>query len=65
MEVSGQLHSATALPPVAIEEEAAWAPDAVEKRKFAPDGNLTPLVQPLVRRSTDWAISALSATEIT
>jgi hypothetical protein len=66
MEVSGQLHSATALllreqPPVPIEEEAAWAPGAVGKRMFAPDGSLTPTV---VRRYTDWAISALSVTEI-
>jgi hypothetical protein len=67
MEMSGQLHAPAALPLgkeplVPIGQEAGWAPEPFWTRWFrekfpAPTGNLTPIVQPVAQRYTDWASS--------
>jgi hypothetical protein len=60
MGVSGQHHAPAAFyrrgkkPPVPIVQEAGWAPEPVwtqrlEEKSFAPAGNRTPVVQPVVR----------------
>jgi hypothetical protein len=64
MGVTGQRHAPAALlppgkgPPVPIVKEAGWAPEPVwtqrlHEKSFAPAGNRTPVVQPLVRHYTD------------
>jgi hypothetical protein len=66
MGVSGQRHASAALlppgkgPPVPIVQEAGWAPEPVwtqklEEKSFAPPGDRTPVVQPVVRHYTDLA----------
>jgi hypothetical protein len=66
MRVSGQRHAPAALlppgkgPPVPIVQEAGWAPGPVwtqrlEEKSFAPAGDRTPVVQPVVRHYTAWA----------
>jgi hypothetical protein len=45
-------------PPVPIVQEAGWAPEPVwtqriEEKSFAPTGDRTPVVQPVVRHYTD------------
>jgi hypothetical protein len=66
MGVSGQCHAPAALlppgkgPPVPIGQEAGWAPEPVwtqrlQEKSFAPAGNRTPVVQPVVRHFTAWA----------
>jgi hypothetical protein len=66
MGVSGQHHAPAALyprgkdPPVPIVQEAGWAPEPVwtqrlEEKSFAPAGDQTPIVQPVVRHYTAWA----------
>jgi hypothetical protein len=63
MGVSGQRHVLAALlppvkgPPVPIVQEAGWAPEPVwthrlEEKSFAPAGDQTPVVQPVVRHYT-------------
>jgi hypothetical protein len=63
MGVSGQRHAPAALlplgkgPAVPIGQEAGWAPEPVwtqrlEEKSFAPAGNRTPVVQPVVRHYT-------------
>jgi hypothetical protein len=47
-------------PPVPIGQEAGWAPEPVwtqrlEEKSFAPVGDRTPVVQPVVRHYTAWA----------
>jgi hypothetical protein len=49
--------------PVLIEQEAGWAPKPVwtqriEEKSFAPARDRTPVVQPVVRHYTAWAIPA-------
>jgi hypothetical protein len=64
MGVSSQRHAPAALlppgkgPPVPIVQEAGWASEPVwtqtlEEKSFAPAGNRTPFVQPVVRHYTD------------
>jgi hypothetical protein len=66
MGVSGQRHAPTALlpagkgPPVPIGQEAGWAQvpvwtQRVEEKFFAPAGDRTPIVEPVVRHYTAWA----------
>jgi hypothetical protein len=66
MGVSGQRHAPAALlppgkgPPVPIVQEAGWAPEPVrtqrlEEKSFAPAGDRTPIVQPVVIHYTAWA----------
>jgi hypothetical protein len=63
MGVSGQRHAPAALypsnkgPPVSIGQESVWAPEPVwtqglEEKSFAPVGDRTPIVQPVVRHYT-------------
>jgi hypothetical protein len=52
-------------PPVPILQEAGWAPEPVwtqmlEEKYFAPAGDRTPVVQPVVRHYTAWANPAPS-----
>jgi hypothetical protein len=65
MGVSGQPHGPAALlppgkgPPVPIVQEAGWAPEPVwtqrlQEKSFAPAGDRTPVVQPVVRHYTAW-----------
>jgi hypothetical protein len=47
-------------PPVPIVQEAEWASESVstqrlEEKSFAPAGDRTPVVQPVVRHYTAWA----------
>jgi hypothetical protein len=61
MGVSGQRHAPAALLPPGKEpivQEAGWAPEPVwtqrlEEKSFAPAGDRTPVVQPVVRHCTD------------
>jgi hypothetical protein len=66
MGVSGQRHVPAALlppgkgPPVPIVQEAGWAPEPVwtqriQEKSYAPAGDRTPIVQPVVRHYTAWA----------
>jgi hypothetical protein len=66
MGVSGQSHAPAALlppgkgPAVPIVQEAGWAPEPVwtqriQEKSFAPAGDRTPIVQPVVRHYTAWA----------
>jgi hypothetical protein len=59
----GQRHAPVALlppgkgPPVPIVQEAGWAPEPVwtqrlKEKSFAPSGDRTPVVQPIVRHYT-------------
>jgi hypothetical protein len=58
MGVSGQRHAPAALlPPVPIVQEAGWAPEPdgtqrLAEKAFAPAGDRTPVVQPVVRHYT-------------
>jgi hypothetical protein len=72
MGVSGQRHAPAALlppgkePPVPIGQEAGWAPEPVwtqriEEKSFAPAGDRTPVVKPVVRHYTAWATRLLMA----
>jgi hypothetical protein len=69
MEVSGQLHAQATLfpvkePPVPIGQEAGWAPEPVwtrwRREKFPhprrESNPVTPIVQPLASRYTDFSI---------
>jgi hypothetical protein len=69
MGVSGQRHASAALyclgkdPPVPIVQEAGWAPEPVwtqglEEKFFASAGDQIPIVQSVVRHTTDWATPA-------
>jgi hypothetical protein len=68
MGVSGQRHAPAALyprgkNPVPSVQEAGWAPEPVwvqglEEKSSAPVGDLTPIVQPVVRHYTAWATAA-------
>jgi hypothetical protein len=66
MGVNGQHHAPAALlppgkgPPVPIGQEAGWAPEPVwtqriEEKSFAPAGDRTQVVQPVVRHYIAWA----------
>jgi hypothetical protein len=58
MGVSGQRHAPAALYPFRYPlDEAGWAPEPVwtqglEEKSFAPAGDRTPIVQPVVRHYT-------------
>jgi hypothetical protein len=59
MGVSGQRHVPAALHPFRC-PLAGWDPEPVwtqglEEKSFAPVGDWTPIVQPVVRHYTDWA----------
>jgi hypothetical protein len=64
MGVSGQRHAPAArLLPVPIGQEAGWTPELVwtqrlEEKFFAPAGDRTLVVQPVVRHYTAWANTA-------
>jgi hypothetical protein len=52
------------VPPVPIVQEAGWAAEPVwtqriEEKSFAPAGDRTPVVQPVVRHYTAWATRLL------
>jgi hypothetical protein len=59
MQASGQLHDPATL---LIGQEAGWAPEPVwtlwREKPLTPARNRTPVVQPVTRRYTDWAIPA-------
>ena len=62
MVVGGQRHAPAALPPVAMGQEARWAPGPVWKgEENCPHRDIIPqTVQPVQSRYTDWAISTHS-----
>jgi hypothetical protein len=56
VEEGGQLHARAALPPGPLGGPQSRSRCCEEEKNLTLAGNRTPAVQPIARRSTDWAI---------